>query len=538
VPGTDSEVFLSYLKESSSAQRAVLDSVLSATLDAVARRRGSLSEHDLAIIARVATDSQALELRRRAVDLLRSELPRASSFSINALVYLTKACLGLNEFISPLCDLVKKRKDFPQFSATLFDSLTPDLVVSFFRHAGIPTVETAVSLLAFGAKQAAAVAGEVADLVRHAFPNSPLLFDHASLSPQYLLHALSGLQQMPPVRLLERADLIIRVSDGASPDARVLIDAIVAKFDPIVHQNFDEKCELFGRLVEWGFANSVLRFAKHKAYCTRFLETLLPRLPAHPVFCLKLAHAALRFPEMADLLPVDTLLRMIHGCVQKREFELAAQISVRVEFSHGAVHGHASIPALLARELEAAQAPADRAALCLTLLPYALHGAWTPRRETIFTIALLMQTAPSRTDVGRALVLCAAAAQNGEAAAALAEEPNIEVGLSFLTQDVQPHFVYVAVRFLMAIAPFVRIGKIADRLIVALVAVAARAIQQPRIVVVVAQALLMLPAGPQWDIALTRGGAGTIFAVLDRACSENPVAAQLQKMLIARTGGQ
>jgi hypothetical protein len=537
VPSTDSALFDQHLKESSISHRAVLDSVLSASLDSVSRRPGQLSEHDFAILARVAADSQGPPLRDRAIAILRAELSGVPLFSINAVVYLTKACLCFDRYVPELCALINQRKDFPQFCSALFDSVSPSLVLSFFRQLKIPTPDAAVALLAFGARHPPEIASEVGRLVSAAFPDRPLLVEHAHMSVQYLMQALSALQGLPPAVLVERCGLVLRLSDGAPPDARPLIGALVGRIDPMEHDGFDPQCVLFGRLVEWGFSDAVLRFAAHPTYCDRFVRTLFPMISANPVLCLRLALAALRFRETADALPPAPLLRMIYAAVQKKEFELAAQISMRIDFPVSVLQTQVSLPALLAKELEAAAAPADRSAICLTMLPYALHRVWTPRADVAFTVAQLLQTATDQAHVARALTLCTALAQSSDLATAFAEEANVEVAMRFLGEKVPPHFVYVAVRFLMAIAPFLRSSIVNERIIAELVATASRMITHPRIVLVIAQALLLLPAGAAWDAALVRSGAGAIAGLVERACADDPVALQLQKMIATRTAG-
>jgi serine/threonine protein kinase len=505
VPDTDIERFDQYLSVSI-PRRAAMRGIVSESGRLILQKTGDLSDHDIGILVRLWADEKDEKIQAA----LLKELRRSSPLSVNAMVHFVKASMSMESIPRELCQLVSKQAGFVEFTRQLFESVPPGYALSFLEACGIPDDRTASALLSFGARQDSEITARVVAMVGAAMPQSRLFFDQAKLHSQYFQKALSIIETFSDERLRAEGNLIVKLAESSTEESSLQIKSLVSRIDPTQQQDFDKTCIVFRKLVEWRVSDLVLTFARHPPFCERFLVTLIPLVARqHPVFCLKLALLALRFKGSTPLLLRNDLLAIILACVQEHEYELAAEVALKVRFPRDMLMQNLAIADALGQELEVARNLGDASCVLLTMVPFAMAGNWHPNIRVVQMDSHLLQS-DDRTQVARALTLAVGIAQNRTVARSFADAQNLDTVYRFFNSSAPPHFLYTAVRFLQSVAPFLRLSTSTTDVVRDAVTGAAdlalKNAENPRLVLVIMQALACLPRGAQWSLLLNECG--------------------------------
>jgi hypothetical protein len=301
----------------------------------------------------------------------------------------------------------------------------------------------------------------------------------------------------------------------------------VGRIDPTQQHDFDKTCIVFKKLVEWRISDVVLTFARQPPFCERFLVTLVPLVARqHPIFCLKLALLALRFKGSTPLLLRNDLLTIILTCVQEHEYELAAEVALKVRFPRDMLMQNLAIADALGQELEVvARNLGDVSCVLLTMVPFAMAGNWLPNMRVVQMASHLLQS-DDTTQVARALTLAVGIAQNRTVARALADAQNLEAVCRFFNGSAPSHFLYTAVAFLQSLAPFLRLSTSTTYIIRDTVTgapdLAERNAANPRLVLVIMQPLACLPRGAQWSLLLNECGLSKLVSFTLSTFADSP----------------
>jgi hypothetical protein len=138
--------------------------------------------------------------------------------------------------------------------------------------------------------------------------------------------------------------------------------------------------------------------------------------------------------------------------------------------------------------------------LFLALVPFAINSTFRATSALLGEISIVFGS----TDLNcraRALALAAALAQTPKAAATLADQTNIRAAKTFL-HGAPDHFVYTALRFLLAVAPFLPPEQEARDAIDATMDLVLASHNAARITLIATQFLASLPRIPAWDVIL------------------------------------
>jgi serine/threonine protein kinase len=533
VPDTDIERFAQYLSVSI-PRRAAMSGIVSELGRLILKRTEDLSDHDIGILVRLWAGEKDEEIQ----NALLKELRRSSPLSVNALVHLVKASMSMASIPRELCQLVSKQEAFVEFTKDLFESVPPDYALSFLAACGIPDDMTASVLLEFGARQDADITTRVVAMVDAAVPQSHLFFDYAHLHSQYFQKALSIIETFSDERLRDEANLIVKLAESSTEESSHQIKSLVSRIDPTQQHNFDKTCVVFKKLVEWRLSEIVLTFACHPPFCERFLVTLVPLVARqHPCFCLKLVLLALRFKGSTPLLLQNDLLTIILMCVQEHEYELAAEVALKVNFPREMLTQNHAIADALSEELDGIRNLGDASCVLLTMVPFAMAGNWLPNLRVVQMASHLLQS-DDTTQVARALILAVGIAQNRTISKSLADAQNLEIVCRFFNSSAPLHFLYTAVRFLQSLAPFLRLSTSTTDVVRDAVTGAAdlalKNAENPRLVLMVMQALACLPRGAQWSLLLNECGLSKLVSFTRSKFAGTPDIMEITRLLQSR----
>jgi hypothetical protein len=126
------------------------------------------------------------------------------------------------------------------------------------------------------------------------------------------------------------------------------------------------------------------------------------------------------------------------------------------------------------------------------------------------TVAILLQS-DEPVDVARALVLGLAIGQRKELADGLADPYNVDAACRFLrSDDAPPHILYTALRFVLAVAPHLKLNPesapIIGDAVEDIVEVALKHQENTRLFAVAAQVLIVIPRSAAWNALLQQRG--------------------------------
>jgi hypothetical protein len=272
-----------------------------------------------------------------------------------------------------------------------------------------------------------------------------------------------------------------------------------------------------------------------RAYAQRFVAVLLPAFfPKNPLFVAKLAVIAAQHRDLVEAVAKHDILGLVPECLAARELELVAQIMLRIPFGRDALNARKALAEILVAEFMAAAELGDKSALALALVPFALHRAWVPARYAVQGIGKLLDD-DDATHATRGLTLAVAVAQTREVARMFVEAQTVETIGRFFESQAPACFLYLAGRMLVAIAPFLRLDGVGDAAVRDTVAAAVKMAfthpNEPRVALVVAQALAILPRGERWDNLLTECDLPRFVQFAQTQFTGQPTVVEITKLL-------
>jgi hypothetical protein len=367
----------------------------------------------------------------------------------------------------------------------------------------------ALALLEYGADQGEGVAAQFLEFVQGQRPTPTVIFQSAALHELYLEAALARLSELPDDHFHVQAFWLVALAEGITGEPPDLLVELVGRIDPAVVPDFDEGCALFARFVRWGLADVVLRFAADDVFGRRFVAVLLPAVAGtNPVFCLRLVMAVMRFRNAPRILLEYDALAWIQAAIEEEQWDVAGQAALRIAWPPMLLADRAPIAGEFARALEETDDEAGRTGIALTLLPFIVAGVWKPTENVIRIVKYLLQ-ADDTAQAARALAVAVVAAQDPVTAARFAGLDEIELIYRFLKSGAPPHFIYTAIRFFLALAPFLSLeaddGTIADA-VAGIVEVGLESGDRPRIALVALQALNAVPRETDWNGLIKQAG--------------------------------
>jgi hypothetical protein len=436
-----------------------------------------------------------------------------------------------------VCQLVKKSVDVIEFSRTLFRAIPPEFAVRLFAELGVESDRAAAVLLEFGGDQTREVASAIADLVVASLPNSNVIFDSACLHAVYLERGLAILQALPEAQFISHVPWLVNLANVITGDPPATFAAVVDKVDPMKVPQFDAKCVLFARLVEWGFPDTVLRFASVPIFCRRFLVILLPKLSLRePIFCLRLAIVGLRFKGVMKILLQYDLFAMVSAALDGKQYDVAAQVMLNIIFPIDLLNLNRSYADSFSQVLERVDDRAARSRVCLTLVPFALQTKWMPTPRTVQIVGQLLQSADT-TEIGRALLLAVAMAQNPGIAVRFADLGNVDLVCRFFKSDAPSYVFHTAARFLLALAPFVKLENedtIVKETMGAMIDLALNRTDNPRLVLVCLQILVVFRRSEELDLIIVDAGVNKLLEVVGEKFPQDVAIGEMAHLLQAR----
>jgi serine/threonine protein kinase len=533
VPGTDSLEFdLEFGRGQGSPRSVVLPVNRPTPVDNLLRKQdaGNLTETDIMKICQAA-EGNDFETKARAANGLRYELKRTEPFPPRVVSLFIRLALSFPDVVPLIRPLVQQLANRANFSRDVFTLCPPEPAVRLFVKFGIDNDELVKTLLAFGARQTEAIANLLVDLFIDAKANMNYLFDTAHDSAVYSLRALDLLTELSDEDLIINSETICRFATAVVAEERPLFKSIIDRVPVRVTAQFDGNCVAAARLVEWGYDDSVLRFAKMVPYCRRLIVTLFPVFRGrNPTFILKLIIQAAKLPPLQSLLARINLPRIIEVVAAAGDYDVAASAASGIEIPQEMLDANSGVCKTLERLLKEAPAAAAQSAVCLCLLPFAFHSNYVPGDEVIGLVTALLQS-DDPTDIARALVFAVVIAQNTQIAQKLADPLNLEAACRFLRSEAPAHFLYVAVRFFLSIAPFLILSEetlpVIEDAVTNILELALRSQDNAKIMLVITQTLVLLPKAEGWIQMLDRCEIQKFvsFATLNYAADANIMAA-------------
>jgi hypothetical protein len=337
--------------------------------------------------------------------------------------------------------------------------------------------------------------------------------------------------------LQSHANLVQKFLAKADGKTLTEINEIILRLDRRL-ADFDPHCSVFAKLVEYKYATTVLAFCENPEYCRRFMDVLVPLISNdNPVLAVKIALRGFKFSSLANLVPPASLLQSIGLCVQAKELELAADASMRLVFSADVIRANAKIADRLAQYLTEFELPSERSLICLTRMPYVLFGDFALSDGQIAIVTELMRSGMGIEAI-RALTLGAALAQNKNVAKTMATAAKLEAVAKFFKSVGPPHFLYVATRVFLAFAPFLKLDPAGQGAVKGavegLIAMALANEENARLAHVVAQAVVLLPRGSNWDMIIRESQVQRFWEFANATFPDNPGIKETTKLLQMR----
>jgi hypothetical protein len=251
-----------------------------------------------------------------------------------------------------------------------------------------------------------------------------------------------------------------------------------------------------------------LRFAQALPYCQRLITNLFPILrQQNPTVLLKLVIQAAKLPPLRPLVLRINVLRMIEVVALAGNFQVAATAAAAVDFPKEMLDQHMSLCETFQGLFDRATTLAQKSALCMCLLPFALHTSYVPTQPVVEGVTCLLQS-DNPIDVARALVFGAVIMQHHTVAERLAHPFNLEAAARFIRSDAPTHFLCTAARFFLSIAQFLVLNEQTTLLIEdavrSAIDVALRSQDNARLVLIIAQIFVFLPKSEAWIALLNR----------------------------------
>jgi serine/threonine protein kinase len=467
---------------------------------------GRLSEAEIGrLVSLLISPETGSEAREEAEATLNAELDRELVFTVGALVRLLELRATRDWIIEAVYVNARKLRTKTEFARALFGAVEDDLALEIFLGAGIKGDEDARLLLQFGAQKSGEIPQQCAAAVITQLPNSLVLFDFVNANGDYFRMGLALLGSYDFERLSANRGLIARFLEKATGTATQMICNIVNRLDRR-NADFDLKCDVFVRLVEKGFYDTVFAFAQNPAFARRFHEILLPRVAlSSPVFAIKFLLFVLRVKSLADLPLPPNVLEIILKCVEAKECELAAQAAIRFTFSEELLKANAAVATGLCRVLLTSPHISHRSCVCLVLCPFVLQGDYALDEQSAAVVAQLLRV-DDATEASRALCLAVAASKNSNVAKAMGDDVSLEAAARFFRSTAPPEYLYLAARFFVAIAPYLRLDNEAEPYIKESIKYAIASAMEhegsPKVIEGIAQGIASLPKGEKWDVLL------------------------------------
>jgi hypothetical protein len=455
-----------------------------------------------------------------AAQRIMREMARDRTFSPRSLLNLVKASERLPEIRGQLVIPVQKLPDRLAFSTELFSAVGYEYAADFFLSCGVNSDTLSTFLLTVAAKQGDRAANDAVDRLLKQRPDSTFLFQAVSLSRIYYTRAFELMQSFPDE--MTRLRLLPIFLDDAQDVDRVAMRDMVDKADNF---EFDPKGVVLSRFVKWGYHTSVLRFASSPAHFKKLMGPLFGLLKGScQGFLLKLVARASNVPALHGPLKGINIGKMFAAVIKAGDAEIAGRlVAAMVNYPKEQLIRCVSSCDQLQSLLETAPDVAQKSAICLTLVPFALHAFYVPSQYVIDTVSILLQS-DEPPEVARGLVLGVAIAQKRDVAKKLADPYNLDAVCRFLrSEGAPPSYLYTATRFIIAVAPFLKLDRdtfpmISDA-IGDLVELGIKAQAEKRLVVPVLQALALFPRLKNWDGLIAKFDVGTLLTALGKLYS-------------------
>jgi hypothetical protein len=481
-----------------------------ALVDSVSKKQaaGSMPESDLILALCQLAEEGDGETKVRAINEIQSELRRQAPLKLPVFIRLAKVSVVWPDILEQLAPMASQLANRVAFAKDLLGITPAEHAVRVVVKCGVDTQDLVRTLLAFGAKQSEAIANLIVDLLIEARAKLSPLLEVAGESPVYYIRALDRLPEFTEEELLKSSEAIKKFAAVIGEDDHAIFVANINRIPVSQSAEFDRDCSVLTLLIQSGYEDAALRFTQALPYCQRLITNLFLILrQQNPTVLLKLVIQAAKLPPLQPLIRRINVLRMIEVVALAGNFAVAATAAAAVDFPKEMLDQHMSVCETLQGLFDKASALPQKSALCMCLLPFALHTSYVPPESVVEPVTWLLQS-DDPTDVARALVFGVVIMQHQAVLERLAHPYNLEAAVRFLRSDAPAHFLYTAARFFLSIAPFLVLNEQTTLLIEdavrSAINVALRSQDNARLVLIIAQIFLFLPKSEAWIALFNR----------------------------------
>lgn len=457
VPGTDENQFSSYVESTRRSHNAALKGILQLQIGNLKQLESidRLDDKSIELLLNVFIDSQDIQMRDLSKQLLLKNLERTQNLSLKSLVqycHLSLIIPSIQQHVLSICHQLPDRKEFVRL---LFTTIEKSQAIKFLILLGLQENECELVLEA-GCSQAPEIAEKAAHAVVSSFPHSSYIFDYAKKNPVYYEIALQYIKSLDDESLNRMSKRIILFADGASDQVLNDLNLLVMRIDIDKNPDFDPNCLLFKLLAENDYVDTIAKFAHYRVYCSRFVQKLLPNLVTkNPDVALMIVLEARSFHELDNDVKKVNVLKLITLCISQKNFDIAFKAAAKLQFTPDILRANFDLAEEICKYM--IDFSNDENVLSMvhfTLFPYVLYSDWNKDEKVIEITSKLLQS-NSETIASRALTFAVAFSQNKAVAKAMASQINNLIAASKFLDSQTSQFVYLTVRFVANLAPFI-----------------------------------------------------------------------------------
>ncbi|OHS97094.1 hypothetical protein TRFO_09657 [Tritrichomonas foetus] len=522
IPETDVEQFSTYVESTRRSHTAALKGILLLKIDQLKQleTKEVLDESSIELLTNVVYDSQDEQLRTYAQQLLVKNLDRNTNFSLKSLVLYCQLSLLVKEIQPRVLSMCKAIPNRDELIKSLLASIDTAQAVEFMIVFGLQNENDCNLLLDTAANQTPAIAEKAARASIAALPNSTAIFDHAKKNPKYHAIALEHIKSLDNESLNRLNKKIVMFADGATPQVIEELNSLVLRLD-VSNTDFDPNCLLFKVLATSGYINTISKFAANNIYCKRFVQILMPNLiKEKPEIALTIALNAKKFPNLNQDLRPYNIPKLITDCVAAQHYEIAYQAAAKIKFGKDELTKNFDQANELVRMLnETKNDEVIASCILLTLIPYALYADWAEKVTVPETTSQMMQS-DTTIVASRALAFAAAMTQSPIMARIMATPLNLAAASRFFDSGNIP-FIYIAVRFFAAIAPYMKVGDQVEEAVTKEIELANEYSDNVRLVIIIIQSFLLIPK-TEWGTLMTKLPIQDFITKMESRFSANP----------------